>query len=107
MKTIELEKEFEGAGEVKGMHFKLDTRNQYVSIYEVNDGGVIHYEVFLRKFTPVCIDFSKRIYSDDKMREVYPKSKDFGIRSWTYRKYPSAKIKFIELTKKMQENERK
>lgn len=81
-KNIELLRvEFEGSGEVGGMLFKQIIQSDNGYIYEVN-GESTHYEVFKRKNTPICIDFDKRIYSETNFKEVYPKSKDFGV--WAY-----------------------
>lgn len=88
-----LDNNFDGIGEVKGFKFqKIDT--VYSSnLYKVLDSyGNIHYEVFKPKSTPICVDFKNRIYSDTDSKEVYPKSKDFGIWAWTY-KFESDAIK--------------
>jgi hypothetical protein len=83
MKKIELKKEFEGSGDVKGFKFNRFLLTEHAIMYEVNTSeGKVHYEVFKRKFTPVCIDFEKRIYSADVLKEIYPKSKDFGVWAW-------------------------
>jgi len=42
------------------------------------------FEVFNTTYVPICIDFEKRIYSETDVKEVYPKSKDFGVWAWTY-----------------------
>lgn len=80
-----LDKNFIGTGEVSRFKFRqlLNTTNGY--LYEVVDGNTYHYEVFKIKISPVCIDFKNRIYSDSEFKEVYPKSKDFGVWAWTYR----------------------
>lgn len=80
-----LEKEFIGKGDVSGFKFKQLANNNFGYLYEVLDGEAYHYEVFKIKITPVCLDFKNRVYSDTEFKEVYPKSKEFGITAWTYR----------------------
>jgi hypothetical protein len=91
----ELELGFEGIGEVKGFKFAQMQSSTYAYLYEVvGDGGNVHYEIFERKNTPICIDFEKRIYSDTEFKEVYPKAKDFGIWAFTVKNFDSALIEF-------------
>ena len=94
----ELEKEFEGIGEVAGFKFKQINISSTSYLYEVSNGGMnIHYEVFKRKNAPICIDFEKRIYSDIDFKDQYPKSNKFGIWAWCIKDYNKALIKFNEL----------
>jgi hypothetical protein len=88
---------YEGAGEVRKFTFQqcMEAENAY--IYAVNDKGKIHYEVFVKKTAPLCVDFEKRIYSETHFREVYPKANDFGVWAWTYRDKESALKKFETL----------
>ena len=79
-----IEKEFIGLGEVKGVHFKQIAESDKGYIYARKDGNVISYEVFLKQTVAKCIDFEKRIYSESERKEVYPKSKDFGVWAWSY-----------------------
>ena len=84
MKTKELPKEFIGVGRVKNFKFTQFDSNKKVYIYKVqqpNDSKP-YFEVFKRKTTPVCIDFANRIYSDEEVKEVYPKGEAFG--SWAF-----------------------
>ena len=81
--TTKLEDKIEGIGEVKGFIFTKEFENNNGYVYKVSDGGKNHYEAFQKKETPICIDFQKRIYSDTDKKELYPKSKDFGIWAWT------------------------
>jgi len=94
----ELEKQFTGKGEVKPFEFLQNRVHTTAYLYEVFENGVIsHYEVFKRKITPVCIDFENRIYSETEFKEVYPKSKDFGVWAWTCRTYEKAWYVFESL----------
>jgi hypothetical protein len=78
---IELEKQFIGTGDVKG-HVFTQVENNKGFIYKVEYDDTEHYEVFLRKTTPICLDFEKKIYSETEFKERYPKSKDFGVWAW-------------------------
>ena len=95
----ELEKQFIGKGEVKGFNFNLLMRNEIASIYHVQNENDNHYEVFKRRFSPVCIDFEKRLYSETDFKEFYPRSKDFGINAWTFTDLEKTMKKFVEITK--------
>ena len=95
---IGLENEFIGRGDVKGFKFRKIKSTQHANLYEVNSGDSnVHYEVFLTKSSPVCIDFEKRIYSETEFKQIYPKSKDFGAWAWTYNDIEKANKKFLEL----------
>lgn len=96
---MELQKEFKGKGEVKGYIFKMLNSSPYAYIYEVSseNGTNCHYEIFKRKNVPICIDFSKRIYSETETKEIYPKSKDFGVWAWTKSDLTEAEYLFDEL----------
>ena len=59
----ELPKTFIGTGEVKGFSFTQIKQNEFAYIYQVNVEGKLHFEVFKKKSTPICIDFMNRIYS--------------------------------------------
>lgn len=78
-----LENNFIGTGEVKGFLFTKQFENEKGYVYKVEHEGSIHFEAFYRKETPICIDFANRIYSETDKKEVYPKSKDFGVWAWT------------------------
>jgi len=95
---IGLENEFIGKGEVKGFRFRKIASTQHANLYEVDSGvSNVHYEVFMRKLVPVCIDFENRLYSKTEQKEVYPKSKDFGVWAWTYNNILKAEQKYLEL----------
>ncbi len=86
MKIKELENHFTGVGEVKGYKFTQIDNTGQAYLYKVcTNGRQAHYEIFKRKLAPICIDFEKRLYSDEEFKEIYPKSKDFGIWAWTTR----------------------
>ena len=96
---VELEKEFVGVAEVRGINFKQIDANKQAFLYSRwEDGGNISFEVFLRKLTPMCIDFDNRIYSEVDFKELYPKSKDFGVWAWSYMSLEKAEDKFQQLT---------
>ncbi len=88
--TQELQTSFIGIGEVKGMQFNLELKHPNYYIYKVTDEGKIHYELFERRKSAVCIDFAKRIYSETEYKEVYPKANDFGVWAWTYKRLTDA-----------------
>ena len=79
----ELETNFIGVGDVKGFIFNQIKVTKKGYIYLVESEGTTHYEIFLRKITPVCIDFENRIYSETDFKVKYPKQKDFGIWAWS------------------------
>ena len=69
-----IENEFIGTGEVKDFKFTRIAFSKYADLYEVNRGGTqVHFEVFKRKFAPVCINFENRIYSETEFKQVFPK----------------------------------
>ena len=94
----DLEDEFIGTGDVKGFKFvKLDSTDKGF-LYSADPGeGNIHYEVFVKKLLPVCIDFENRVYSDTDFKCVYPKSEDFGKWAWCIVDYNKAVEKFKSL----------
>jgi len=93
MQTIQLPITFDGTGEVAGSSFRLAKRTNTYLIYKVYNLGSTYYEVFKIKCSPVCLDFQNRIYSETEQKEVYPKSKQFGITAWT----TSTKQRAIEI----------
>ena len=97
--VVELEKEFIGTGEVSGVNFRQISSNEGAFLYSrCEDDGNVSYEVFARKLTPMCIDFDNRIYSEVDFKELYPKSKDFGVWAWSYMSLEKAEDKFQQLT---------
>lgn len=95
----ELEKTFaKTTSELKGFTFTQIMKSNSAYVYKIDTNtGSVHYEVFLRKTTPICIDFEKRIYSDTDFKEIYPKSKDFGKHAWCIRNKEKAIKRFNEL----------
>jgi hypothetical protein len=83
MKIRKLDKSFTGTGEVSGYLFEQIKESDDAYIYKVSNENEEHYEVFLKKTVPVCIDFENRVYSDTESKEIYPKSKDWGKSAWT------------------------
>lgn len=91
---IPLPKQFIGVGEVKGFIFTQIASTERAYMYEVREGGSeVWFEVIIRKTARLLIDFEKRIYSDTKVREIYPKANKFGLYGWTYRKIEDARKK--------------
>ena len=78
-----LESEFTGKGEVKGFNFQQVYENEKGYVYKVHSQESEYFEAFLKKSTALCINFEKREYSETEFKEIYPKSKDFGVWDWT------------------------
>ena len=97
MKTHKLETDFIGIGEVKGFHYRKVRETVTAYLYLVKDENSVWYEVFKKKATPICLDFSKRIYSETELKKVYPKSKDFGVWAWTFKTLVPAGEKLLDL----------
>jgi len=107
----ELEKQFTGTGEVKGFKFTQMLFTQHAYLYEVNSGEQIHFEVFKRLKSPVCIDFEKRIYSDTEFKETYPKANRFGVDAFTKTNVYDGiakmhEIERVETLKKLEEEQK-
>lgn len=89
----ELRKEFIGVGEVRGYQFKQLHENGYAYVYEVvnPEEKSPYYEVFERVENTIfdCVS--------------YPKSKSFGVWAWCINDYDKAMLKYVEITKKVQE----
>ena len=83
MKIRKLEKSIKGTGEVSGYTLEQVKESSSAYIYRVYNENEEHFEVFLKKTVPVCIDFENRIYSDTESKEIYPKSRDWGKAAWT------------------------
>lgn len=94
MVLLKLQSEYIGKGETKNFIFKQILENEKAYIYSVNDEGKMHFEVFLKMITPICVDFKNKIYSQTHFKEIYPNSKKFGISAWTYSNYEQAIEKF-------------
>ena len=96
MQTHKLERSFDGKGEVKGDVFEcVDERPSGYMFKRTSEHGDVCYEVFAKKTVPVCLDFDNRVYSDTEFKEVYPKSKDFGVWAWCFRDHDKA-VKKLE-----------
>ena len=99
MNITHLKKEFTGIGEVSGFKFRQIHSHSLAYLYEVNqDGTNVHFEVFRRLKTPICLNFEERIYSTTHYKEKYPKSKDFGVWAWCITDKQKAIDKFNELS---------
>ena len=98
MKIKKLEYKFIGSGEVGGFKFTQLNSNDKAYMYKVEtEDNNIHYEIFLKKLSPICIDFEKRIYSETEFKEIYPSAKVFGIWAWNINDYKEAIKKFESL----------
>lgn len=87
---ITLPDEFSGRGEVVGFNFKKIKETDSHYLFEVSYSGNKHYEIIKKTTSPLCIDFSKKVYSDTDFKEVYPKAHSFGTLGWTVKKYEGA-----------------
>lgn len=98
MSIKELDIEFIGTGSVKGFKFTQKASTDKGYIYEVDSGDEdIHYEVFERRTSAICINFENRIYSEEDFKEIYPQDKDFGVNAWVYIEYEEALDKLNSL----------
>jgi len=89
---------FIGTGECKNFKFAKIASIDNVYCYEVNTPeGSTHYEVFKVKTVPICIDFENRIYSTTDYKEIYPKSKSFGVGAYSLYSQKSALSKLQKL----------
>jgi hypothetical protein len=94
-----LDEQFNGIGEVRGFLFLQRNSSNKAYLYEVMESDdSIHFEVFIKKTVPLCIDFVNRVYSDTELKECYPKSNDFGNWAWTFKDYQMVIIKFNSLS---------
>jgi hypothetical protein len=83
MNIQEIKHEFEGTGEMKTFNFSLLQETEKGFMYKVkSEEGTLHYEVFKKELTPICIDFAKRIYSETEFKYKYPKANNFGKWAW-------------------------
>ncbi len=82
-----LKKCFFGKGEVSGYNFTQISKTDKAFIYEVSSGDSKHYEVF------------KRVVNTLFYCESYPKSKAYGISSWTCMSLETAIERFNKLNK--------
>ena len=84
MKVIKLPAEFIGIGEeIRDFEFKFIAESAYGYIYQVIAYDDLWYEIFRKKTVRICIDYKNKIYSEDTIKEIYPKAKHFGIWAWT------------------------
>ena len=87
MSLLKLEKNFVGSGEVMGFIFTQVAENEKGYMYKVKHNGTIHYEVFKKETSSICLDFI----------EVYPKTKEFGCSAWSFGSEKIAKEKLNQL----------
>ena len=94
----ELEDNFIGTGSVSGFKFKKLHQTELGYLYEVDSGDEdIHYEVFQRKTTPICLDFEKKIFSDTDSKVIYPRDEHFGQWAFCILEYKDALEKLNNL----------
>ena len=87
---------FIGRSEVKGVEFtQLKTSDKAYIYQRIEDEGIIYYEVFVRKQVNK-FDFETNTQLED-MKEIYPKSNNFGSWAWCCKDINKAMIKFKEL----------
>lgn len=87
MNIQKLPQRIEGKGDTKGYTFEKKHETELGYIYKVIGDHTPHYEAFIKKTSPLCIDFEKRLYSETDFKEVYPKTKDFGVWAWTSKNF--------------------
>lgn len=92
MDIKELENEFVGSAEVRGFKFKQLLANGYAYLYEVRMPALSdpYYEVFERRVNRVygCV--------------VYPKAKAFGRWAWHRFSLEEARLKYDDITKRLE-----
>lgn len=94
----DLEDEFIGIGSVANFKFKKIASTDKGFLYEVDSGDKdIHYEVFLKKSVPICIDFVKKLFSETDFKYTYPKDNHFGDWAWCILDYNKAVEKLNNL----------
>lgn len=85
----ELDKDFEGRGVMRGIHFKQILSNGYAYIYELRskgeDGDVakVWYEVFARKENKGGVAELNGVKVEYEPSVMYPKEKAFGFWAWS------------------------
>lgn len=88
---------FTGKAEVKGVEFEqLHSSDKAYMYRRTEDGNVIYYEVFTKKQVNK-FDFETNTQLEE-MKEIYPKSNDFGKWAWCFRDYERAFKRFEELS---------
>jgi hypothetical protein len=81
----ELPVHFEGKGQVKGYAFTQISKTDKGFIYEVEQGGYKHYEVF------------KKLLNRRFGTVSYPTDKAFGVWAWTSMSLEKAKAKLLTI----------
>lgn len=90
--------EFIGTGEVRGFKFtKTHCNGNKGSLFQVDTGESTHYEVLKSVYSPKCIDFQNRIYSDTDFVESYPKASRFGRDAFSFYSFDDAFKKLLSL----------
>lgn len=101
-----LEKEFKGTGEVKGFIFTQLKETKYCYLYLKEKNGSKSYEVIRKNAVPIYIDFNLRIFSQLDLKEIYPKSRQFGKEGWEFLNMRKALKKLEDLERIHAENEK-
>ena len=95
---IKLSECFIGSGEVAGMKFTKIASHNGSYCYQISSDNIRHhFEVIKPNITPLCVDFTKRIYSETEFKESYPKAREFGVRGWSFYTKESAIKKLMLL----------
>lgn len=105
LKIEELPLAFEGEGDMRWVTFTQIAKSPAAYIYKLTAKNDAWYEVILRKTVAKVINFEKRIYSETDFKEVYPKTKDFGIELWATRIYARALFRFNEINQTQELNQ--
>jgi len=96
---IKLEKQFTGGGEVVGFVFTQIDETPEAYLYQVDDSGTIHYEVFEKKVVNL-FDFQNKC-SLEETKESYPNANSFGISAWCTKSMPRAKELLISISERV------
>ena len=85
--TKQLEKQFEGRGEVRGYSFKQLFESEKAYLYQLTDNetGSVHYEVF------------KKVENKQFDCISYPRSNSFGVWAWCFKSKVMAWNRYVEL----------
>lgn len=103
-----LEDKIKGTSEVKGFIFEKALELDNVYIYKKLDDETnqfYDYEVFIKKITPIYIDFDNKIFSETEFKEMYPKSSQFGLTAFSYKSYDDALLTAEKLQLRMKSKE--
>jgi len=94
----ELDKEFEGVGEVSGATFRQIKMSSWGYVYEITDNETedLRYEVFQRKEQKEGSAVIGGVVCNFEAKVIYPKSGAFGIWAWGCRSKEKAVGRFLK-----------